>query len=131
MERQDAPVPAADVLLRDGGIAVIRPLVSEDLAEVRELHVCATDDAIRLRCFSSSRLSAQLMTESTVKSPPVVEDSRLVGMVSRTDVVRMLARRDERVEADIDGLIRSAGMDLLVEVEDGVAVLEGVGHRRM
>lgn len=119
------------MLLRDGGIAVIRPLVSEDLAEVRELHVCATDDAIRLRCFSSSRLSAQLMTESTVKSPPVVEDSRLVGMVSRTDVVRMLARRDERVEADIDGLIRSAGMDLLVEVEDGVAVLEGVGHRRM
>ena len=72
--------------------------------------------------------AAQLMTESTVKSPPVVEDSRLVGIVSRTDVVRMLALRDERVEADIDDLIRSEGMDWLVEVEDGVAVLEGVGH---
>jgi hypothetical protein len=54
MERRDAPVPAADVLLRDGGIAVIRPLVSGDLAEVRQLHVRASDDAIRLRFFSSS-----------------------------------------------------------------------------
>jgi predicted transcriptional regulator len=72
--------------------------------------------------------AAQLMTESTVKSLPVVEDSRLVGIVSRTDVVRMLARRDQRVEADIDDLIRSAGMDWLVEVEDGVAVLEGAGR---
>lgn len=72
--------------------------------------------------------AAQLMTESTVKSLPVVEDSRLVGIVSRTDVVRMLARRDELVEADIDALIRSEGMDWLVEVEDGVAVLEGAGQ---
>jgi predicted transcriptional regulator len=72
--------------------------------------------------------AAQVMTESTVKSLPVVEDSRLVGIVSRTDVVRMLARRDERVEAHIDDLIRSEGMDWLVEVEDGVAMLEGVGH---
>jgi predicted transcriptional regulator len=72
--------------------------------------------------------AAQLMTESAVKSLPVVEDSRLVGIVSRTDVVRMLARRDERVEADIDELIRSEGMSWLVEVEDGVAVLEGAGH---
>ena len=72
--------------------------------------------------------AAQLMTESTVKSLPVVADSRLVGIVSRTDVVRMLAHRDKRVEADIDDLIRSEGMDWLVEVEDGVAMLEGVGH---
>lgn len=72
--------------------------------------------------------AAQLMTESTVKSLPVVEDSRLVGIVSRTDVIRMLARRDERMEADIDALIRSQGMDWLVEVEDGVAVLEGAGQ---
>ena len=71
--------------------------------------------------------AAQLMTESTVKSPPVVEDSRLVGIVSRTDVVRMLALRDERVEADIDDLIRSEGMDWLVEVEDGVGGAGGGG----
>jgi predicted transcriptional regulator len=70
--------------------------------------------------------AAQLMTESTVKSLPVVEDSRLVGIVSRTDVVRMLAHRDERVEADIDDLIRSAGKDWLVEVQDGVVLLEGL-----
>lgn len=72
--------------------------------------------------------AAHLMTESTVKSLPVVEDSRLVGIVSRTDVIRLLARRDERMEADIDALIRSQGMDWLVEVEDGVAVLEGAGQ---
>ena len=70
--------------------------------------------------------AAQLLTESTVKSLPVVEDSRLVGIVSRTDVVRMLAHRDERVEADIDDLIRTAGKDWLVEVQDGVVLLEGI-----
>ena len=56
MERQELSSLAADVLLRDGGIAVIRPLVSEDLDEVRELHARASDDAIRLRFFSLSRL---------------------------------------------------------------------------
>jgi CBS domain-containing protein len=70
--------------------------------------------------------AAEVMTESTVKSLPVVDDARLVGMVSRTDVVRMLARSDERVEADIDDLIRSAGKDWLVAVQDGVVLLEGV-----
>ena len=58
MGRRNVPDRSADVLLRDGGIAVIRQLVSEDLDEVRELHARASDDAIRLRFFSSGRLSA-------------------------------------------------------------------------
>lgn len=69
--------------------------------------------------------AAQLMTERSVKSLPVVQDGRLVGIVSRTDVVARLARRDERVEAEIDDLVRSSGMGWVVTVVDGVVTLDG------
>jgi CBS domain-containing protein len=69
--------------------------------------------------------AAQLMTDSSVKGLPVLDDGRLVGMVSRHDVVTMLARRDEQVEAEVDELVRSSGKDWLVSVVDGVVTLDG------
>ena len=69
--------------------------------------------------------AVQLMTDVTVKSLPVVERGRVVGMVSRADVVRQLARRDGRVRAEIDDLIRREELDWMVDVVDGVVTLEG------
>lgn len=70
-------------------------------------------------------VATELMTSSAIKSLPVVEDGRVVGVVSRRDVIRVLARPDRRIEAEVDELFRQAGLDWLVDVTGGVAVLEG------
>jgi CBS domain-containing protein len=74
--------------------------------------------------------AVDLMTSSVVKSLPVVDRGRLVGVVSRRDVVGMLAREDGRIEADIDAVLRDLGRDLMITVEEGVVTVEGVADDR-
>jgi CBS domain-containing protein len=69
--------------------------------------------------------AADLMTSTAVKSLPVVDRGEVVGVISRRDIIRMLSREDDRIEAEIDELLRQAGQDWLVDVNDGVAVVDG------
>ncbi len=69
--------------------------------------------------------AVELMTGTAVKSLPVVEDGRVVGVVSRSDIVHLLARSDELIRAEIDELLRSAEMHYTVDVNDGNVLLEG------
>jgi CBS domain-containing protein len=69
--------------------------------------------------------AVEAMTGTAVKSLPVVEKGHVVGVISRSDIVHLLARSDEQICAEIDDLLRSAELDYVVEVEDGQAVLEG------
>lgn len=67
----------------------------------------------------------ELMTSTAVKSLPVIERGKVIGVVSRSDVVRLLARSDEQIQAEIDELLRSAEMEFQVDVDDGHVTLEG------
>jgi CBS-domain-containing membrane protein len=70
--------------------------------------------------------ATDLMTTTTVKSLPVVDvDQRVVGVVSRRDVVHVLARPDHVLAADADEQFRRLGLDWLVDVNDGVAAVSG------
>lgn len=69
--------------------------------------------------------AVDLMTGTAVKSLPVVERGRVVGVVSRSDVVHLLARSDDSLCAEVDELLRSADLDYEVDVVDGHAVLRG------
>jgi CBS domain-containing protein len=69
--------------------------------------------------------AVELMTGTAVKSLPVVERGRVVGVVSRSDVVHLLARSDDQICSEIDELLRSAELEYFVEVEDGRVVLDG------
>ncbi|RYP89072.1 CBS domain-containing protein [Nocardioides guangzhouensis] len=69
--------------------------------------------------------AADLLTSTVVKSLPVVDHGKVVGIVSRRDIVRLLSRQDERIEAEIDELIRQDGRDWMVEVADGIVTVEG------
>jgi CBS domain-containing protein len=70
--------------------------------------------------------AVDLMTSTAVKSLPVVDDRRrVIGMLSRRDVVHLLARDDDRVEEEVGELFREAGVDWLARVEDGVVNVEG------
>jgi len=71
-------------------------------------------------------VAVELMAGTAAKSLPVVDHGAVVGVVSRRDVVAVLARSDERIEAEVDELLRSAELACSVEVSDGVAVVAGL-----
>jgi osmotically-inducible protein OsmY len=50
----------------------------------------------------------------------------VVGMLSRSDVVRMLSRSDEDLEQAVDALLASVGLvDWVAEVSEGTVALSG------
>lgn len=69
--------------------------------------------------------AVDLLTTTTVKSLPVLREGRVVGMLSRRDVVHLLARDDERMETEICELFRADGVDWLAEVDGGVVRVSG------
>ena len=69
--------------------------------------------------------AADLLVSTAVKSLPVVENGRVVGVISRRDIIHVLARRDELIEAQVDELCRVSNEDWVAEVKDGVVTFEG------
>ncbi len=60
------------------------------------------------------------------KSAPVVDGGRLVGVVSRSDVVRALHRPDDVLTAAVDEVLWDVGgVRWRVQVRDGVATITG------
>ena len=79
--------------------------------------------------------AARLMRKQSVKRLPVVEDGRLVGIVSRADVLKSYLRTDAEIQSDIlEGVIRaSMWLDpatFEVEVDDGLVRIHGEVDRR-
>jgi CBS domain-containing protein len=69
--------------------------------------------------------AAALMTGTEVKSLPVVEHQRVVGMLSRRDIVAMLARDDDAIHSELEARLLEAGTGWQAEVSEGVVVLDG------
>lgn len=111
-------------LIVSGDLSVER---AHDVGDLMSLHpVTVTED-------TDLAAAAVLMTDTAVKSLPVVDDhDRVVGVVSRRDIVHLLARPDEVVEAEADELLRQLGTDWLVDVQDGIAWVTGpvTDHQR-
>ena len=76
---------------------------------------------------------AQRMLEAHVKRFPVLHGDRVVGIVSRHDLVKVIARTDEEVQAGVQTALTEEGMRLSslgVRVRDGVVELTGGGDRQ-
>jgi CBS domain-containing protein len=70
--------------------------------------------------------AVDLMSSASVKSVPVVDwADRVVGMLSRRDVVHLLARADELISQDLETLLGDLGMDWSAEVRDGAVTVDG------
>jgi CBS domain-containing protein len=80
--------------------------------------------------------AARRMHAAGVKRLPVVwQDGRLLGIVSRGDLLKVFARPDDAIRREIvdQVILRDFMMDpdrFLVRVQDGVVVLEGAVERR-
>jgi CBS domain-containing protein len=71
----------------------------------------------------------RLMIEHHVKRVPVVADGRLVGMISRTDVIRVLTRPDDDIAREVTEALRHDGLlidPIGFEVSHGVVAFWGV-----
>jgi len=79
--------------------------------------------------------AARIMITRHVNRLPVVDDGRLVGIVSRADLVRAFHRTDEEIERELneDVLLRQLWVstdDVHVAVDDGVVELGGTVENR-
>src|SRR5215469_16848413 len=71
---------------------------------------------------------ARRLLEANVKRFPVMRGEQVVGIVSRHDLVKVIARTDEDIQADVQRGLAEEGMRLTsleVRVRDGVVELIG------
>lgn len=141
-------VSEADLLVKEQGADAIRhrPLSrffgesKESQAQLVKLGAITAGEAMTAPALTigSSRSiheAAATMTARRVNRLPVVDDGRLVGIISRADLVRAYVRSDDELAATIrDDVIRRilwldpALFDVIVK--DGVASISGKVERR-
>lgn len=91
--------------------------------------------AITVMSTTSVVAAARIMESEALKRLPVVDDmGRLIGMVTRRDLLKVFLRPDEEIRREIvaeavDGLVGVDGSKLRVEVDDGIVTLLGEVER--
>jgi len=87
--------------------------------------------AVTVPSGTSVAAAARLLDGEQVKRLPVVDDlGRLIGIVSRSDLLKVHLRPDDEIRADVEsGVVRpyllETGRDVQVEVSGGVVTLTG------
>ncbi len=113
---ESLPDPRAHALRWPAPPAAVPHLVGEVM----------TREVLALPPAADAAEAAQLMLDRGVKSIPVVLSGRVVGIVTRRDLLRVLARSDQAIRAEAERLLgEELGGDRPVEVADGVVVLAG------
>ena len=130
----------ADLLVKQGGSPqrsgglfawLVDSAGTPDLAKLRAHSAgdAMTAPAVTVETDSPVSEAARTMVSLGVNRLPVVEDGRLVGIVTRADLVRLFTRNDEEIARDIrQDVIRRlwiAPERIAVEVEQGEVVLRG------
>ena len=75
--------------------------------------------------------AARIMLEAGIKRVPVMRGRQVVGILSRRDLVKVIARHDDDIEAEIVSRLGQVGLEgssCRVEVVDGVATIELEDH---
>jgi CBS domain-containing protein len=95
-----------------------------------------TEPAITIHAGADVSFAARRMTDAGIKRLPVVDsDDRVVGIVTRSDLVRAFARSDAELEREIRRIVRGAlWLDhpelVEIHVDEGEASLQGTVDRR-
>jgi len=134
-------VSEADILFKERGRPsegsalvgwVLAGSVMPDAAKAaaRTVNEAMTAPAITIGPFRSVHEAARLMTEHGINRLPVVRDGELVGIVTRSDLVRAFVRDDDEIHDEIvhELLGRTLWLDqdaVEAEVRDGSVLLTG------
>lgn len=99
----------------------------------RRVDEVMTPEVYTVEADTDLGLVAQRMLEANVKRFPVMRGEQVVGIISRHDLVRVIARTDYDVEAGVKRALTEEGLRLTsleVRVRDGVVELLGDGDRQ-
>jgi CBS domain-containing protein len=133
-------ISEADIIRKEQGLApevhgVARWLTrlfdgELDKVEARTVREAMTSPALTVRPFDSVSKAARLMVEHRINRLPVAVDGRLVGIVTRADLVRAFHRTDEEVAGEIrdEVFVRALWVgpeELDLTVADGVVTIRG------
>lgn len=80
---------------------------------------------VSVRPDDDLEVAIDLMRTTMMKSLPVLDHQKVVGMLSRSDIIHLLAGRDERIRADVAELLSAEDADWRVEVHDGIVTVTG------
>lgn len=130
-------VSDADLLIKEErpphrpGGALVRPGGAEARAKARDAEALMTAPVLTVRPEATLTEAARTMHRSGFKRLPVVDEhGRLVGIVSRSDLLKPFLRSDESIHREVvedvmrDTLaIEGAAAD--VRVDEGVVTLDG------
>ncbi|HEY7484903.1 MAG TPA: CBS domain-containing protein [Streptosporangiaceae bacterium] len=108
--------------------AFARPVTDPDELPPRRVDELMTRQVMTVGETTDVAALAELMMSTGVKSVPVVRGSRLVGIVSRRDLLGVLARSDERIRDEVTQALTEYDTDESlwdVTVRDGVVELHG------
>jgi len=111
---------------------------AKEATKARAINVrdAMTTPAITVSPYCSVAEAAQLMTEHRINRLPVVKGDELVGIVTRTDLVRAFVRSDEDIRHEIreDLLLKTLWIEaseaICVSVERGAVRLSGRLEKR-
>jgi CBS domain-containing protein len=141
-------VSEADFLVKEGGPAdapgtarrLLHAIAEHTAASERKLRARTAGDlmtapAITIGPRRPIAEAARAMSRARVNRLPVVDGGRIVGIVTRADLLRAFTRSDEQLATTIreDVLLRALWLDparFTVRVVDGVAMVHGDVERR-
>jgi len=88
-----------------------------------------TSPAITTSCDASVADAARLMLTRAVNRLPVTDDGRLVGIVTRADLVRVFTRPDEEIANDVNAILidrfRLLPRAVITDVSEGRVTVAG------
>jgi CBS domain-containing protein len=133
-------VSEADILVKAGGEAppgsrLLGWLLEADTGLEDKIRAKTVGEAMSVPAVTIAperpvHEAAKLMSTEGINRLPVVDDGRLVGIVTRADVVRAFTRSDAEIAEEIEKeiLLRTLWIEpgtVTVEVEDGAVRIEG------
>ncbi|MEU1722996.1 CBS domain-containing protein [Nonomuraea sp. NPDC005692] len=113
--------------------ATVRPAAPAEEPLPRQVMDVMSRDVVTVTETTDVTVAIDLMVRERVKSLPVVNGGRIAGMVSRRDLMAMLARPDEDLRQAVEAALREqypAGPSWDVAVRDGVAELRGPSRQQ-
>ena len=103
------------------------PVPREHHDRPRTVGEVMTTHAVTVGPETDLAVAVDLMTTTGVKSLPVVDHQHhVLGVLSRSDVVRAISHSDDEIARGVDTILAEAGLgDWLVSVDDGEVQLSG------
>jgi CBS domain-containing protein len=104
------------------------PLARDEAPLPRLVEDVMTADVIGVRDSADICDVVAVMVAERVTSVPVLSGDRVIGIISRRDVLRMLARSDDAIRQEVSHRIAEAGqLSAVVRVDDGVVSISSSG----